>query len=59
MYSAEEIIKRVTAVGVTKYQIAKTCDVTWQTVHMWSRGVFKPNKDRFEKLKNLLDTPSE
>jgi len=51
MSSAKEIIKRIVSSGGSKYRIAKLCEVSWQTVHMWSREVFQPKESNLKKLK--------
>ena len=34
----EELLKQ----GISKYAIAKKCFVSWNTVNLWSKGVYTP-----------------
>ena len=54
MGNAASIIRTLKKRGVTKYRIAKDVGVTWQTIHMWSRDVFKPSREHQMKLE-LMD----
>lgn len=36
---------------MTKWKLAKRMEVTWQTVHCWSKGVFIPSKEKTNKLR--------
>jgi DNA-binding XRE family transcriptional regulator len=38
---------------MSKYKIAQKLDVTWQTIHMWEKGVFKPREDKMKILLKL------
>ncbi len=44
------IIEGIKKLGKSKYWIAKNCNVSWQTVHMWSKGVFSPSRENEMKL---------
>jgi len=48
-----DVIKLLKARGVSKYRIAKQCGVSWQTVHMWEKEVFKPSPDKRAILERL------
>ena len=50
-----EIIKLLKEKGISKWRIAKEIGVTWQTVHMWEKEIFKPSDDKMEKLTSLLE----
>ena len=47
-------IKRLRELGHTKWRIAKTIGVSWQTVNMWEREIFKPRDSNSEKLDNMI-----
>ena len=49
-----ELIKKLRKQGMTKYKIAKEVGVTWQTVNMWEKEVFRPKQDKLDKLQALL-----
>lgn len=53
------LIKEVVKCGKSKYWIAKNCNVSWQTVHMWSRGVFEPSRENQMKLDLALKIAKE
>lgn len=38
---------------MSKYKIASELNVSWQTVHMWEKGVFKPSEDKMQILISL------
>lgn len=41
--------------GMSKYKIAKSVGVSWNTVHFWVLGIFKPKnkyQTKLEALKN-------
>ena len=44
-----EIIATLKKNGVTKWRISKLMNVSWQTVHMWDRGMFEPKPEKIEK----------
>jgi hypothetical protein len=50
MLKGARVIKEIVRLGKSKYWIAKNCHVSWNTVHMWSRGVFEPNRGNLLKL---------
>jgi len=50
-----EMIKKLTEAGVSKYYIAKALKVSWQTVHAWSRGWWKPRGKNALKLKKMYE----
>jgi len=41
--------------GWSKYKIAKEIGVSWNTVHLWDKEVWEPNKENTKKLKELLN----
>lgn len=48
----DNLTKRIVDKGFfSKYRIAKELGVSWNTVHMWYLGIFKPRPER-----NLLLT---
>ena len=48
------IVKQLKDKGFTKWKISKSIGVSWQTINMWEKEVFKPTKDNLEKLNSLL-----
>ena len=48
-------IKELLGRGWTKYRIAKTLEVSWNTVHLWGRGEHEATKASLEKLETLLN----
>lgn len=40
---------------MSKWKIAKLCDVSWQTVHMWDKGIFNPKKEKMEIIQKELN----
>ena len=48
-------IAHLKAKGYSKYRIAKECHVSWNTVHMWDRGIFTPSVKNQEKLRLLWE----
>ena len=53
-----ELIQALKKKGFSKWKIAKEINVSWQTVHMWDKGIFKPTKCNEEKLSKLLELNS-
>lgn len=49
------IIKALKSKGFSKWRISKEIGVSWQTIHMWEKEVFKPQKEREERLIQLLN----
>lgn len=47
-------IERLKEQGFTKWKIAKELGVSWQTIHMWEKGVFKPTDEKLKQLKELF-----
>lgn len=41
--------------GWSKYKIAKEIGVSWNTVHLWDKEVWAPNKKNSKRLKELLN----
>ncbi len=39
---------------ITKWKLSKLLGVSWQTVHSWSRGAFKPSSGHAERLAAIL-----
>lgn len=39
--------------GISKYRIAKEVGVSWNTVNLWSKGVWKPSTEHQEAIKCL------
>lgn len=50
---AQKIIKKLGENGVSKYRIAKTLKISWNSIRMWERGVFYPRKRNLEALSTL------
>lgn len=40
--------------NMSKYRLAKTMKVSWNTIHLWEKGIYKPSFVHLEKLLNLL-----
>jgi len=38
----------------SKYRIARLTGVSWNTVQMWYRGVFRPSPETLAKLEEIL-----
>ena len=51
----QETILDLKSHGYSKYKMAKELNVSWQTIHMWHKGMFVPAKDKMDKLINLLE----
>lgn len=49
------LIKQLKSKGLSKWKISKLLGVSWQTVYMWDKDVFKPNKEHLEKLEEILN----
>ena len=49
----ENLILRLKEKGLSKWKIAKKVGVSWQTVHMWEKGTFKPKGVRLKSLNSL------
>ena len=41
---------------ISKYRLAKILGVSWNTIYLWERGVFKPKKIYQKKLEELNAT---
>ena len=41
--------------GWSKYKLAKELGVSWNTIHLWDKGIWKPQINRQKKLKELLN----
>lgn len=54
MTTAEELLARLRADGWTKYRIAKTLGISWNTVHLWERGKHEATEGSLEKLEALI-----
>lgn len=50
----KNLVKVLKTLKVSKYAIAKHCDVTWQSVHNWDRGFAQPYKSNQIKLIKLI-----
>ncbi len=50
---ANQIIEDLIQHGITKWKISKELNVSWNTLRMWQRGVFKPSTKNLENLKNF------
>ena len=48
-----ELVEIILQKGWSKYKIAKTLGVTWQTVNNWHRGRFQPSQTYAVKLKEM------
>lgn len=40
--------------GLSKYALAKILKVSWNTVHLWERGVYKPSFIHWERILAVL-----
>lgn len=49
-----EQIKSLKKLGLSKWAIAKKLNTSWQTIHMWDKGTFKPNTTHQQQLEELL-----
>ena len=49
-----EITTARIAKGLSKYRLAKMLEVSYQTILMYERGLFKPSAERLAKLKVIL-----
>ena len=58
-YEDTTAIQQLIGRGLTKYWIAKKLGCAWNTVDMWSRGVWKPNKNYSDKLYQLWKSVKE
>ena len=50
----ENYVKELLDKGWSKYKIAKEMGVSWNTVHLWSKGVFKlsaKHEERYNEIK--------
>lgn len=50
----QDLIQKLKEQGMTKWKISKEVHVSWQTVHMWDRGVFSPSSEKMEKLRQMV-----
>ena len=50
-----DMLKKLKNKGLTKWKISKMIGVSWHTIHMWERGVFKPNKKHLEDLEKAVE----
>lgn len=41
--------------GFSKYQFAKVIGVSWNTYHLWERGVYKPRVPHMEKILEVVE----
>ena len=41
--------------GWSKYKLAKEIGVSWNTLHFWDKGIWKPNKKNQGKLEALIN----
>lgn len=41
--------------GLTKYALSKKIDVSWNTVHYWEKGFWKPSQENKKKLEDLIN----
>jgi len=48
-----QVVKELLEDGISKYQIAKVCGVSWNAVHMWALGVYKPGPEHMQALQQL------
>ena len=51
MTTIEELRQR----GFSKYKIAQKVGVSWNTVHLWVKGIYKPKPEHLQKLNELLE----
>lgn len=55
----ENLIQALRQKGWTKWQLSKSLNVTWQTIHMWEKGTFKPRENHLQKLIELNNQTKE
>lgn len=53
--AGHELVKKLQAQGYSKWRIAKEINVSWQTVNLWSRGVFQPTPQHYEVLQKWIE----
>ncbi len=54
MNKTQGIIKQLKKNGWTKWQIKKACNVAWNTVHMWDKGLYEPGDLSSSILEDML-----
>jgi hypothetical protein len=48
------LVVELLEMGLSKYRIAKSCKVHWNTVNAWARGYFEPSEKNKYALTDLL-----
>ena len=51
---AKKIISLLKEKGISKWKISKMVNVSWQSVYMWEKEVFSPNKENKALLNKML-----
>jgi len=49
------VIEELRQRGFSKYKIAQKTGVSWNTVHLWVKGIYNPNPEHLRGLKELLE----
>ena len=52
------MIEKLLKSGWTKWKISKALNVSWHTVYMWQKEVFRPTKEHLKALEDLLEKNS-
>ena len=53
MTTVEKIRHLIDNNVISKYTLAKRIEVSWNTIHMWYRGVFEPS-DKYKDIINNI-----
>ena len=53
MNKTQEFISALRKKGLSKWRISKELSVSWQTIHMWEKGVFQATKNNIQRLEEL------
>ena len=49
------LVMALKRLGMSQYEIAKKCNVSWRTISLWESGqITHPRKEKIEKLKEIL-----
>lgn len=55
LYSSETYLNQLFNLHLSKWNIAKSLGISWQTITNWEKNKFKPSKNNFLKVRNLLE----
>ena len=50
----KEIREKREKLGLSKYELAKRVGVSWNTVHLWEKGVWSVSERNLERLRQVL-----